>query len=254
MQLQEIERLIRKYWKPGWGSIASDEAAYIQSLIERYRPRHFIEIGTASGLSGGLIACFLDENEGESFTTIDHDNTFFGDMSRENGFLLADVYNSDRVKLKKLSFKTALDVPDLSMQFDMGFVDANHQHPWPLIDTLCLYPFMSGPKIVVHHDLSLYRKQDVACGIGPKYLFDQFPELYRHRSDANEGNIFSIDLSGSRECIEGIASDGFYLPWTLRTPLQKKFIDSLRQILQAHYSENLCSIFEECLKRFNVHR
>jgi len=251
LEIDEIKNIFEKYWKKGWGSVAADEVVYIQELIKNHKPKKFLEIGMASGLSGGLISRALDEYEGEIFTTIDHDNTFFGDPSRENGFLIDKIYTGENIKIEKMPFKTSLDLSTLGRKFDMAFIDANHQHPWPIIDTLCLYPFMQGEKIVIHHDLKLFKNQDIVYGIGPKYLFDQFPESCRDRSSANNGNIFYVKLSISREQMEAIAIDAFSLPWSLRTPLNKKFIDAIRFIITNYYSSELLSVFDKSLLKFN---
>ena len=248
----DIQETFNRHWKPGWGSVSADEADFIQSLIVQHRPRSFLEIGMASGLSGGLIASFMEENGGERFLTIDHDNTFFGDKTKENGFLIGDIYLGSQVSVEKRPFTTALDLQSLGQAFDMAFIDANHQHPWPIIDTLCLYPSLTGPKIVIHHDLRLFRKQDLVFGIGPKYLFDQFPDSHKKRSIANDGNIFFIDLSLGKDMIENIAADAFNLPWSLRTPMQSKYVDAFRGILLNYYSSYLSDVFDDCVKKFNM--
>jgi predicted O-methyltransferase YrrM len=94
MDLQSVEAAFKDHWRQGWGSVAPDEIMYIDSLIKAHKPQNFIEVGMASGLSGGFIASSLEENDGKLFVTLDHDNTFFGDTSKNNGFL------SSRVKIK----------------------------------------------------------------------------------------------------------------------------------------------------------
>ncbi len=252
MTLAEVKQVFTAFWKTGYGSVTADEAMFMQSLIRRYRPAHFLEVGMASGLSGGLIASFIDRAGGSRFTTIDHDNTFFGDTTKENGFLIASIYARGDVEVVKRPFTTALDLDAIGETYDMAFIDANHQHPWPLIDTLCVYPHLTGAKIVIHHDLRLFRKQDIVFGIGPKYLFDQFPDTARLRSDANEGNIFALKLDMRREALEEIAADAFSLPWSLRTPLQDKYVEQFRAVLRRHYSAGLLAAFDKCLAKFNV--
>jgi hypothetical protein len=250
--LADLKQIYARVWRPGWGSITSDEVLFVQSLIEKYLPQDFLEIGTASGLSGGLIACILHNNGGRSFTTIDYDNTFFGDTSKPNGFLLEQLYTDSSVDIRYRPFAISLDVPKLESRYDMAFIDANHQQPWPIIDTLCIYPFMRNNKIVIHHDLCLFRNQDVVYGIGPKYLFDQFPELARITSTANHGNIFALALeSFTPSDIERIAGDVFCLPWSLRTPLTNGLILNLRNFLSEHYSPALAAHFERCAAKFN---
>lgn len=251
MNIQEVEKVFEQHWQIGWGSISASETLYIQDLIARHAPHEFLEIGMASGISGGLIAAILEENGGGAFTSIDHDNSFFGDPSKENGFLIEKIYQGTRVTIEKLPFKTSVNLQEINKHYDMAFIDANHQHPWPLLDTLCLYPFMKGSKIVIHHDLNLYKKQRVVYGIGPKYLYDQFPATRKDRYAADLGNIFSIDLNIDRATMEEIAIDTVLLPWSLRTPLSKTQLDGFRRTLSCHYSEDLLTVFEEATKRFN---
>lgn len=251
MQTHEIEKVFDQHWNRGWGSVSCDETEYIQTLIATNKPKRFLEIGMASGLSGGLIATILEENGGDYLCTIDHDNTFFGDPSKENGFLIEEIYQGKAVTVEKLPFTTALDLPDLGKRFDMAFIDANHQHPWPLIDTLCLYPFMDGNKLIVHHDLNLYKNQKVPYGIGPKYLYDQIPESKRDRSTANSGNIFSVELTLPGEAFESLAADLLQMPWSLRTAFSAKQISAVTSVLETYYSESLVACFHRAVARFN---
>lgn len=252
MHLDEVKDLFTEHWRPGWGSVAVDEVMYMQEVIRRERPRHFLEVGMASGLSAGLLARVLEENGAETLTTIDHDNTFFGDTTKENGFLIDAIYPDGKVTVNRMPFTTSCDIPRLGMHFDMAFVDANHQHPWPLIDTLFLYPFMTGARTVFHHDLRLFRIQDVLFGIGPKYLYDQFPDHLRTRSTANHGNLFMLRMPTERAVLEEIAADAFCLPWSLRTPLSPQQAARIRQGLAGQYSGELVEVFETALKRFNA--
>lgn len=251
MERVEIERIHAEYWRPGWGSVTPDELEFFQDRIAEHRPESFIEIGTASGLSGGMICRLLDENGGKRFVTVDYDNTFFGDPTQENGFQLPLVYPGGNVEVVRRPFTVSIDVPGSGETFDMGFVDANHQHPWPLIDTLCLYPVMTGPKLLFQHDLDLYRKQDVARGIGPKYLYDQFPDQYRDRSTANNGNLFTVSLDIPQSEMERIAIDAFALPWTLVSKIAPRRLPQLKQVLRDHYSPEVLEAFVEARKKYN---
>ena len=251
MELSEIRHVFQEHWKKGSSSVSAEEAEFIQSLIVKHRPERFIEIGTASGLSGGLICRFLEENGGKEFITVDHDNTFFGDPSLPNGFALDKIYTGNAVKVDKRPHRTALNVPEWNETYDMAFVDANHQHPWPLIDTLCLYPFMTGSKLIVHHDLRLYRTQDIAYGIGPKYLFDQFLPKQRFVSPATHRNTFYVDVNMRKERMADIAEAAFLLPWSLRAPMPDDVADQVRQILKTHYTPAVRKAFDTGFERFN---
>ena len=252
MDLAAITEKYEAVWKPGYGAVAPDELMFIQSLISQHRPENFIEVGTASGLSGGFIANFMEAHGGQRLLSLDHDDTFFGDTTKPNGFLLPDLYKGTGVDVTLHKFTTALDIGKLDGQFEMAFIDANHQQPWPGIDMMCLYPRMTGPRIMIHHDLRLFMTQDTMFGIGPKYLFDQFPDSHRIRSEANEGNIFAVDLNLDQARFEALLSDLFKLPWSLRTPMQDAYVEKIEVILKEHYSEAFHSHFMRCLALNNT--
>ncbi len=109
----EIEQAHAKHWRDGMGTLTVPELANFLHLISKHRPSTFIEIGTASGLSGGLIARMLEAHGGRHFVTVDHDNTFFGDQTKENGYLIPTIYGDGPVKIVRHTGKTSIDVPSL---------------------------------------------------------------------------------------------------------------------------------------------
>jgi hypothetical protein len=111
---------------------------------------------------------------------------------------------------------------------------------------------MTGPKLMIHHDLRLFQLQDVMLGIGPKYLFDQFPDDKRIRSVANNGNIFAVDLNMDQDKFEMLCMDLVKLPWSLRTSLQPKYVGQINEMLTRHYSKAMQEQFERCVKTYNV--
>ncbi len=101
MTPETVQTLFSQHWKPGWGSVSVDEIMWIQYLISKYRPKRFLEIGMASGMSAGFIANFLDENDGRFLTSIDYDDTFFGNHSKTNGFLIPELYCGEEVSINQ---------------------------------------------------------------------------------------------------------------------------------------------------------
>jgi len=251
MELSDITQLLNQLIKPGYGAVAPDEVDFIQGLIATHKPKNFIEIGMASGMSTGFIARFMDDQGGGRLVSLDHDDTFFGDTSKHNGFLFPEIYQGTSVKSELIKFKTALDIHEIDGSFEMAFIDANHQQPWPAIDMMALYPRMTGPKIMVHHDLKLFMKQANMFGIGPKYLFDQFPESHRQRSTANDGNIFAVDLNLDQARFEALLTDLFKLPWSVRTPISPAYVAKIEAILKRDYSPALHSHFMRGLEHNN---
>ncbi|WP_419911889.1 class I SAM-dependent methyltransferase [Hoeflea sp.] len=250
---EAIAEVFERYKRRGYGTVNQREAYYIQELIEQHRPRRFLEIGMASGLSGGLIASFMEKSGGESFISLDFASKFFGDPHKPVGFLIDQIYTGKKVHVSIRPQKTALDLPEFDETFDMVFVDGNHQHPWPTIDTLFVKPYLTGNQIVIHHDRMLYQAQENAKGIGPKYLYDQFPESVRSLPKACGGNIYSLDLvSLSQSDLVRYFSDLFLFPWTLMKPLEHDAIEKVSNFIHRHYGKLLHDAFITGARRYNV--
>jgi hypothetical protein len=253
MRTDDIDRLHARHKVPGSGPVSADEAACMLRAIEEHRPRSFIEVGTSSGLSTGLLALMLHDNGGERLVSVDVSERFYRDDSVRSGFLVPQLYDGDRVTVELRSPLTSVDLAGGGESFEMGFVDGSHQHPWPLVDTLSLLPLLTGPKLLFHHDLNLYQRPQNAKSVGPKYLFDQFPESHRTRYDANRGNLFSLDLSIDQGRLEAIAIEAFLLPWTgLRWRGSRGVLEGFRTILRTHYSPELLRVFDDCAERFRA--
>ncbi len=251
MRPEDLKRLHMQHKVEGSGPITASEGVCLLRAIEQHRPLGFIELGTSSGLSTGLLALMLHDNGGERLVSVDASEAVYRDETRPTGFLVSEIYDADRVSVDLRSPMTSLDVALWDDKFEMGFVDANHQHPWPVIDTLCLLPRLNGPKVLFHHDLNVYKKQRNANGVGPKFLFDQFPESHRTRYAANGGNLFSLSLDLPVEQLEAIAAEAFLLPWTgLRWKKGRPALDAFRLVLREHYSPSLLGVFEEAAERF----
>lgn len=248
----EIESIFAKYHKPNWGSVSVDETLFIRDLIDRHKPKSFVEFGMASGLSCALIAKAMDDAGIDGVIhTIDHDDTFFGDKTKPNGFLIEEIYTGSRVKVHKHKFKRSIDLDDLDLgPFEMAFIDAAHPHPWPLIDTLFVRPHMTGSKTVIHHDLELFTKQRVVLGIGPKYVWDQFPESARQRGEGGASNIFSVSLDIDDATFERIFCDGILLPWT--SQLGPMVVHRVRKVVERTLSKRALDAFNEAMIRFNA--
>lgn len=252
MDISEIRRIHGELVGRNYGSLTPEEVDWLQQLIVRHRPRNVLEVGTASGLTAGLLAAFLDEHGGDRVVTIDHDNTFFGDPTKENGFLIPRVYPSGRIEIDRRPFTLSTAVPTSGEHFEMAFIDANHQHPWPLIDTLCVLPALMGPRVLVHDDLTIYLEQEKGRGIGPKHLFDQFPESHRERAPVSGGNMFVLSMDLPLEVIERIATDAIGIPWTLTNVIDDGRLAAIRTVLAAHYSPDFQAYFDRCVERYNV--
>lgn len=250
--LNDLNEIYDQHLRPGYGAIKPDEVLFVQELIESQKPKNFIEIGMASGLSGGLISNMLERNDADSFVSLDHNNTFFGDTSKPNGFLIDEIYKGSRLSVQKKPFHRSLDIGKLGTEFQMSFIDANHRHPWPTIDTAFLYPYLTGEKTVIHHDYCLFRTQRNTFGVGPKFLYDQFDPAIRITSSANGGNIFALHLKEmTADDMEQALIDAIYLPWSLGAAMPEDVSSQILERMAELYSQRMCDAFAFCLERHN---
>ena len=253
MRDEDIRRLHTKHKVEGSGPISASEGVCMLRAIEEHRPQSFIELGTSSGLSTGLLALMMADNGGQRLVSVDVSERFYRDDVLPTGFLVPELYSGTQVAVEVRTPMTSIDIAGWDESFDMGFVDGNHQHPWPLIDTLSLFPRLTGPKILFHHDLNVFKKQKNANGVGPKFLFDQFPESHRIRHSANRGNLFSLRLDMPIEQVEDLAIEGFAMPWTgLRWKKGRPFLEGFRSVLRRHYSRGLQEAFDEAAEHFKI--
>lgn len=249
MDRESIAAIHARYWRKGWGSVTVEEAGFILDAVAEWRPRRFVEIGTASGLSGALIRLMLAAHGGERFVTHDVSARFFGDPSRETGFLLGEIGGAEGVSLLRHVGRGAADLASRGERFDMAFVDANHRHPWPLLDTLYLSEVLEGSRIAIHHDLLLYRRRTEPVGIGPKYLFDQAPEARRRAGGG--GNIFLLDLSMRRAELAALAVAALHLPWSLARALTEAEREAARAMLKRSMPEHVLSVFDRAAAKYD---
>ena len=120
-----------------------------------------------------------------------------------------------------------------------------------MLDTLCVFPYLRGPRLVLHHDLNLFKIQEVPVGIGPKYLYDQFPPELRQRAEARRGNLYFVRMTMTKDELERMAIDAFHLPWSIRFPIPAADVDRARTVLGAHYSGDLLAAFDGGIRKFN---
>ncbi|MFA3916500.1 class I SAM-dependent methyltransferase [Ruegeria hyattellae] len=140
-------------------------------------------------------------------------------------------------------------VDKIKEPIDLCFIDAMHNHPWPLADTLAVLPLMKPDGIIVHHDLQMFHGSDLYA-TGPKVLRDQVPKdlllsfgdfvdrnahgslVTRQISD----NIYAIRVSEDLGGLAETLSLGFCIGWD---------VDEPGKWLPHRFSSRLCSVNEQ---------
>jgi predicted O-methyltransferase YrrM len=173
------------------GGIGSRDYFFLTALISILAPRRVIEIGTLTGFSTAIIAAAINRQHGNDLEvtvdTIDSHTHCSIDETRRIGFeipeLIPALASTVRVHTGRESdLVRELAAPD---EFGLAFIDADHRHPWPLLDVLRLAPYVKKGGWILLHDIQLgtYGKAERDAGnkieggtpYGAEWLFDRWP-------------------------------------------------------------------------------
>ncbi len=259
---EAVADLIRAHNPQAHNAVDAHDLAFLNWALAAAKPGQVIEIGTASGLSAAAMALMLSaQGQGQAqIWTADLRPRCYWDDNLPVGFVIADLPPERRAQIACETGVTALDA---AARFDpatvgFAFVDANHQHPWPLIDTLCLLPLMIPGSLIVHHDLQLYRDAKNRVGCGPKLLYDQIaPKMRISAADLGvaerdlhlpmrsvRNNIYALKTADEMAAQAAVLAQAFCLPWTVVQPLDGTVILRLRAFLAEHYPPQVARFFE----------
>ena len=173
------------------GGIGSRDYFFLTAMVSILAPRRVIEIGTLTGFSAAVIAAAIHRqhgnNGGIAVETVDTRTHCSIDETRLVGFeipeLIPDLISTVRVHTGRDSeFAQELGAHE---KFGLAFIDADHRHPWPLLDVLRLTPCLQAMGWILLHDIQLgtHGKKARQAGermeggtpYGAEWLFDRWP-------------------------------------------------------------------------------
>lgn len=185
------------------GAIGCSDYFFLTAFVSILAPRRVAEIGTLTGFSAAVIAAALSRQHGDDgnawVDTIDIRAQCLTDETRPTGFEIAELVPDLKamVRLHVPHDATYLSRLAEHDELDVVFIDADHQHPRPLLDLLRLAPYVQSGGWIVLHDIQLgtIGRQAVAAGeslkwaapAGAEWLFDQWP--FRKISGGNIGAV-----------------------------------------------------------------
>ena len=198
------------------GGIGSRDYFFLTALVSILAPHRVVEIGTLTGFSAAIIAAAIHRQHGSrngiTVETIDARTHCSIDETRPIGFeipeLIPDLAATVRVHTQRESdFVRELGRRD---EFGLAFIDADHRHPWPLLDVLRLAPYVRGGGWILLHDIQLgtYGRTAKQAGetlegdtpYGAEWLFDRWP-FRKIRSF----HIGAIELPSRKEALVSFA-------------------------------------------------
>lgn len=173
------------------GGIGSRDYFFLTCLVSILAPRRVIEIGTLTGFSTAIIAAAVHHQHGNgseiTVETIDSHTHCSIDETRPIGFEIPDLIPELVSTVRVHTGRESDFVRELAARakFDLAFIDADHRHPWPLLDVLRLAPCLESGGWILLHDIQLgtYGKAEREAGkeleggtpYGAEWLFERWP-------------------------------------------------------------------------------
>jgi len=170
------------YQPPSWatGYVSGTDAAFLAHMVSALRPRTVVELGVASGASSAALLYALDQLSGDEPRTLcscDVRATCYFNEAYDTGQACRDMYPTPRAQWRR---EFAMDARALAEVLppggaDLTFIDANHSHPWPLLDLLHVTAFAKPGSWVMLHDIELPVQHPAHQVYGPRWLFQAWP-------------------------------------------------------------------------------
>ncbi len=184
------------------GTIHLGDCLFLTAFVSILAPYRAIEIGTLGGFSAAVIAAAIRrQHPGEKrvlVDTIDRNTHSLLEQDKPVGFLLGDMFPAFAKTVRVHAPAESGIVRELADrdEIEFAFVDADHQHPRPLLDLLRLRPFLRRGAWVVFHDIRLgthtAEKGDLeslpfGAPFGAEWFFQDWP--FRKISGGNIGAV-----------------------------------------------------------------
>ncbi|MFL6590469.1 MAG: class I SAM-dependent methyltransferase [Chthoniobacterales bacterium] len=226
------------------GGIGSRDYFFLTCMVSILAPHRVIEIGTLTGFSTAIIAAAIHRQHGTqsgiTVDTVDSHTHCSIDTSRPIGFEIAELVPNLASNIRIHTGRESDLVSELASrgEFDLAFIDADHRHPWPLLDVLRLAPSIKPQGWIVLHDIQLgsYGASELEAGrglegrtpYGAEWLFDRWP-FRKIRSF----HIGAVELPAEREVLVPFAFELMQQPFELRGKAAKRIRRELYQSLIA---------------------
>jgi hypothetical protein len=131
--------------------------------------------------------------------TIDLHSEYLVDPTKPIGFEIVELLSDQQEAVRVHTGRESDLVRHLAApgQFEFVFIDADHQHPWPLLDLLRVAPYLRENGWIALHDIELGtigvtaeksgRPLPYGAPFGAEWLFDRWP--FRKISGGNIGAL-----------------------------------------------------------------
>jgi predicted O-methyltransferase YrrM len=216
--------------RPSWltGSISGGDCQFLFHIIQALAPARVLELGVASGCSTAGLLCALDQlpavaggRKLSSFDVLPH---CYFDKQYATGAAAPIMYPNPRTDW---SLDTnAMDARAIARafapgSFDFAFIDANHCHPWPLLDVLHLTTVLKPRSWIVLHDIELPNIHPQYPERGALLLFKHWP-LAKIHGVGDSRNIGAVQLPADPAALTPMAKA--LLEYATQWPVHEAFM------------------------------
>ena len=208
------------------GTIGLRDYLFLSAFASILAPERAVEIGTLAGFSAAIIAAALHRRRPDPkdvlVETIDKNTYSVVENDKQVGFqipvIIPDFPNAVRVHAPADS--EAIKEFAVRGELELVFIDANHQHPQPLLDLLRAAPYVRSGGWILLHDIklgtlgraSIESDHNVRRGasFGAEWLFEYWP----FRKIAGE-NIGAVQIPVQKTAIIPVALRLMALPFEM---------------------------------------
>lgn len=189
------------------GTIQFGDCLFLTALASIVAPRRAFEVGTLGGFSAAVIAAAVrrqhPDEKGILVETIDRNTHSLVEPDKPVGFLIREMFPdlSEAVRTHAPAESGIVREFAGRDEINFAFIDADHQHPRPLLDLVRLSPFLRPNAWVVIHDIRLGSQPgqggpesfQFGTPFGAEWLFQNWP--FRK---INGGEIGAIQLPAEK--------------------------------------------------------
>ena len=228
------------------GTIALREYLFLSAFASILAPERAVEIGTLAGFSAAIIAAALHRRHPHQkrvlVETIDRNIHSVVQNDRPVGFQIPEIIPDfpDAVRVCAPADSAAIREFAGRDELQLVFIDADHQHPRPLLDLLRATPYVRNGGWVLLHDIKLGttgraspridHKLGTAASFGAEWLFAdwQFRKI-------GGGNIGAVQIPAQKAAIIPIALRLMKLPFEMKASshpgLRRELYESLAALV-----------------------
>jgi predicted O-methyltransferase YrrM len=221
------------------GTIGLREFLFLTAFVSIVAPQRAIEIGTLAGFSAAVIAAALHrrhpDRKGIFVDTIDRNTHSVVDADKPVGFQISDIIPHLPGAVRVHAPADSSIVRELAGrdELELVFIDADHQHPRPLLDLLRIAPHIQCGGWILLHDITLGSKGVAAKKrFGAEWLFAEWPF-----GKISSANIGAVQMPGEKTAIIPMALRLMKLPFEMSVASHRK----IRRALYGSVAELLWS-------------